>query len=145
MSGRPAFASLQSAISPVAATVRILAADQSVSTLLDRENLAALQTTLKLGLPAFEGKFAAPPGVPFEFFERLELEVAEPSRGAFMDAAVAYSDYARDAQDLLALAELARTNGAGPVAATGYLERAVPELEGCAKALRTIVPLLPGR
>ena len=133
--GEAAVASLSTSISPVMATVKILSAEQSVSTLLDRDNVAALRVALELGLPAFEGKFAAPATVPFEYFQRLELLLPEPRRSEFMEAAIEFCDYNRDVQDLIALAN--------QVGGPGYLDRAVPELEGCAKALRTIVPLLP--
>ena len=139
----PAFAELKLSISPTQATIRVLAAEQSVTTLLDSENLSTLRVMLGLGLPTFEGKYAPPGSVPFEYFQRLQLEVPEAKQGAFMDAAVSFEEYLRDARDLLELARLARTNGAGPEAAQSYLDRAIPDLKGCAKELKTIVPLLP--
>ena len=97
-----------------------------------------------MGLPAFEGKYQPPPVIPFEYFKRLEAEVAAQRRDAFMDARIEYIDYRRDARDLIELARLARRpGGAGLAAARDYVERAVPELEGCQKALNVMVPLLP--
>ena len=62
-----------------------------------------------------------PPNLQFSLFRRLEASVREP--GDFMDAAIEYVEYARDANDLLALAQMSRTNGNGAAAATDYLDR----------------------
>ena len=52
-------------------------------------------------------------------------------------------EYARDANDLLALAQMSRTNGNGAAAAMDYLDRALVSLRGAGKALDRMVPLLP--
>ena len=54
-----------------------------------------------------------------------------------------YVEYARDANDLLALAQMSRTNGNGAAAAMDYLDRALVSLRGAGKALDRMVPLLP--
>ena len=89
------------------------------------------------------GTLQMPPNLQFSLFRRLEASVREP--GDFMDAAIEYVEYARDANDLLALAQMSRTNGMGngAAAATDYLDRALVSLRGAGKALDRMVPLLP--
>ena len=94
---------------------------------------------VQLGLPL--GTLQMPPNLQFSLFRRLEASVREP--GDFMDAAIEYVEYARDANDLLALAQMSRTNGNGAAAATDYLDRALVSLRGAGKALDRMVPLLP--
>ena len=54
-----------------------------------------------------------------------------------------YIEYTRDANDLIELARMSRTNGGGPAAVQDYLERAIFAAKGAGKALDRMVPLLP--
>ena len=94
---------------------------------------------LQLGLPL--GTLKPPPNLQFALFKRLEASVKDP--GEFMDAAIEYVEYARDANDLVELARMSRTNGGGPLATADYLDRACDAARGASKALDRMVPLMP--
>ena len=84
-----------------------------------------------------------PPNILFNLFKRLEPAVGDPD--TFMDAAIEYIEYTRDANDLVALAQMSRKNGGGPQALQDYLDRSIVAAKGAAKALERMVPLLPGQ
>ena len=84
------------------------------------------------------GQLRMPPNLSFALFKELEPRVKD--EGAFMDAAIEYVEYARDANDLFALALLSRTNGGN---VEDYLDRSLVAFRGADKALRRMVPLLP--
>ena len=92
-----------------------------------------------IGLPT--GSLQMPPQILFNLFKRLEGSTRDP--GEFMDAAIEYVEYSRDANDLIELARLTRTNGGGPQALQDYLDRAMAAAKGAARALDRMVPLLP--
>jgi hypothetical protein len=94
---------------------------------------------LQLGLPL--GTLKPPPNLQFALFKRLEASVKDP--GEFMDAAIEYVEYARDANDLVELARLGRSNGAPAAAMLDYAERALAAARGAGAALDRMVPLLP--
>ena len=81
-----------------------------------------------------------PPIILFNLFKRIEPTVRDPDE--FMDAAIEYIEYTRDANDLIELARLSRTNGGGPLAVQDYLDRAMFAAKGAGKALDRMVPLL---
>ena len=116
----------------------ILSAQKDVQKLLEDEE--TFRTMVTIGLPT--GSLQMPPNILFNLFKRLENQTRDP--GEFMDAAIEYIEYARDANDLIALARLSRTNGGGPAAVQDYLDRAMIAAKGAGKALNTMVPLLPG-
>ena len=116
---------------------QILAAQASAKKLLADEE--TYKTMAMMGLPT--SSLGMPPNLPFALFKRYEPLVKDPD--AFMDAAIEYVEYARDGNDLLALASMARTNGGGPSAVKDYVERALESARGAAKALDRLVPLLP--
>eukprot|EP00966_Prymnesium_polylepis_P333635 7389084-Prymnesium_polylepis.1 len=82
-----------------------------------------------------------PPPLTFKLFQKLEARVKDPD--TFMDGAIEYLEYSKDAADLFALARLSRTNGAGLAAMTDYLDRGMLAVRGADKALSRLVPLLP--
>lgn len=116
---------------------RILAARSTTTKLLEDEQ--TFRTMVKIGLPT--DSLQLPPTLAFAMFKELEPRVAEP--GEFMDAAIEYVEYQRDAKDLLALAVLSRGNGAGPDAVQDYVDRSLLAVRGADKALQRMVPLLP--
>merc|ERR1712166_1703059 len=67
------------------------------------------KTVVQLGLPL--GTLQMPPNLQFSLFRGLENKVRDP--GDFMDAAIEYIEYARDANDLFQLAQMSHTNGNG--------------------------------
>lgn len=115
----------------------ILAAQAAAKKLLDDEE--TYKTMVTMGLPT--SSLSMPPNLPFGLFKKYEPLVKDPD--TFMDAAIEYVEYARDGNDLLALARMARTNGGGPSAVKDYVERAFESARGAAKALDRLVPLLP--
>lgn len=118
-------------------TYPILAAQSTVTKLLEDEE--TFRTMMKIGLPT--GNLQMPPQIAFALFKKLEGRVSDP--GAFMDAAIEYVEYSRDANDLVALARMSRTNGGGPAAVDDYVDRSMYAARGAAKALQRMVPLLP--
>ena len=86
-----------------------------------------------------------PPNLAFSLFKRFEAILPPKEAGEFMDAAIEYIEYARDANDLVELARMSRTNGGGPLAVADYLDRAVEAARGANKALDRLVPQLPGQ
>lgn len=117
--------------------MRILSAQADVKQLLDDED--TFRTMVIIGLPTTS--LPLPPNLPFALFRQLESRVTDPD--VFMDGAIEYVEYARDANDLLELARLARTNGGGPPAIRDYVERAIVAAKGARRALDRMVPLLP--
>ena len=115
----------------------ILAAQSDATRLLADEQ--TFRTMVTIGLTS--GALQLPPVLEFKLFQRLEPVVKDS--GVFMDAAIEYVEYARDANDLLRLAQLSRTNGGGPQATSDYLDRCVEATRGAARALDRMVPLLP--
>ena len=116
----------------------IISAQRDVQKLLEDEE--TFRTMVTIGLPT--GNLQMPPSILFNLFKRLETKTRDPD--AFMDAAIEYIEYTRDANDLIQLARMARTNGGGPLAVQDYLDRAIFAAQGSAKALNVMVPLLPG-
>ena len=97
------------------------------------------RTMVAIGLPT--DSLQLPPNLPFALFQRLEPTVKDPT--TFMDAGIEYIEYARDANDLLQLARMSRTNGGGPLAVQDYTARCLAALKGAERALDRLVPLLP--
>jgi len=120
-----------------APNLRILAARSTTTKLLEDE--ATFKTMIKVGLAT--DTLQLPPTLPFTMFKELEATVTDP--GEFMDAAIEYVEYQRDAKDLLALAVLGRVNGAGSEAVQDYVDRSLLSVRGADKALQRMVPLLP--
>ena len=117
--------------------MNIYSAQQEVAKLLADEE--TYRKMASIGLPM--SSIPMPPNLPFTLFKRFEPLVADP--GTFMDAAIEYVEYARDANDLVELTRMSRTNGGGPAAVQDYFERALVAARGAAKALDRMVPLLP--
>lgn len=115
----------------------VLSAQRDVRRLLDDEE--TFRSMVTIGLPT--GSLQMPPQILFNLFKRLEGSTRDP--GEFMDAAIEYVEYSRDANDLIELARLTRTNGGGPQALQDYLDRAMAAAKGAARALDRMVPLLP--
>ena len=115
----------------------ILAAQGDVKRLLDDEE--TFRTMITIGLPT--GNLQMPPEIAFTSLKALEDCVKDP--GTFMDASIEYVEYSRDANDLIALAKMSRTNGGGPRAVQDYLDRSLEAAKDCARALDRMVPLLP--
>mmetsp|Transcript_37965 Transcript_37965/g.91070 ORF Transcript_37965/g.91070 Transcript_37965/m.91070 type:complete len:139 (+) Transcript_37965:1-417(+) len=120
-----------------ATVMPILGAQQNVRKILEDEQ--TFKTVVQLGLPL--GTLQMPPNLQFSLFRGLENKVRDP--GDFMDAAIEYIEYARDANDLFQLAQMSRTNGNGIAAAMDYVDRALVSVRGAGKALDRMVPLLP--
>ena len=97
------------------------------------------RTMVSIGLPAPQDY--VPPMLSFALFKRLESKVEDP--GTFMDAAIEYVEYSRDANDLIELARMSRTNGATHMATQDYLDRMMLAARGADQALQRMVPLLP--
>ena len=118
----------------------ILAAQRDVQRLLKDE--ASFRTMVSIGLPSTS--LPMPPLLSFSVFKRIEESARDP--GAFMDGAIEYVEYSRDANDLLRLAEVARATGGERAAASvaDYLDRAMEAARGSERALARLVPLLPG-
>ena len=102
------------------------------------EDEETFRTMVTIGLPVTS---LVPPQLSFSLFKKLEARTSDP--GEFMDAAIEYVEYSRDANDLVELARLARMNGGGTQAIQEYLERSIVAARGCAKAMDRMVPLLP--
>jgi hypothetical protein len=115
----------------------IIVAQRDVRKLFEDED--TFKTMMRIGIPT--GNLQVPPQISFSAFKKLEPRVSDP--GAFMDAAIEYVEYSRDANDLVELARLSRTNGAGPAALDDYVDRSLAAARGAAKALDRMVPLLP--
>ena len=60
-----------------------------------------------------------------------------------MGAAIEYAETYKDAKDLVKLAVLSKGDGGGPDVATGYYERALPNLKEASEKLDAVVKLLP--
>jgi len=82
-----------------------------------------------------------PPVILFNFFKTLEPSTKDP--GEFMDAAIEYVEYTRDANDLAALAISSKRQGAAQPITVDYLDRMMEAVRGSGKALDRMVPLLP--
>ena len=95
---------------------------------------------LQLGLPL--GTLKPPPNLQFALFKRLEASVKDP--GEFMDAAIEYVEYTRDADDLVSLAIGAKRQNAPLDIVDDYVERAIAAAQGAKRAVDRMVPLLPG-
>lgn len=134
LGGRPTASSAADLDSPAR---RILVARSTTTKLLEDE--ATFKTMIKIGLAT--DTLQLPSTLPFTMFKELEPKVADP--GEFMDAAIEYVEYQRDAKDLLALAVYSRVNGAGSEAVQDYLDRSLLSVRGADKALQRMVPLLP--
>jgi hypothetical protein len=137
------FKSLQSGAvrpAPVAAALDafpILSARRDVSRLLDDED--TFRAMVRIGLPT--GTLQMPPIILFNLFKRLEDQSSNPD--VFMDGAIEYIEYTRDANDLLELARLSRTNGGGARLVDDYLDRSLDAARGASRALDRMIPLLP--
>jgi len=114
----------------------IMAARNVVQKLVKDEQAVRTMTTMGMSTAPLE-----PPAIAFRTFQKLEKRVSDPE--TFMDAAIEYVEYSRDATDLFALARLGRANGAGQLAIADYLDRAMVAAKGADKALSVLVPLLP--
>ena len=117
----------------------IFAAQQDVRALLADEE--TFRTMVRIGLNT--GALQMPPNLTFNFFKRFEAPLGPEQGGEFMDAAIEYIEYTRDANDLVQLAKMSRTNGGGPVATSDYLDRAIDAARGASRALDRMVRLLP--
>lgn len=118
------------------AAFSILYAQRALDKIVDDES--TLRTMLSVGLPL---ETQLPSVITFAQFQSLERSVSDPD--TFMDAAIEFIEYSRDARDLVALATLSRTNGAGPAAAADYFDRAMVSIRGARSALKRLVPLIP--
>ena len=118
----------------------ILSAQKDVRALLADEE--TFRTMVKIGL-SNTGELQMPPNLAFSLFKRFEAILPPKEAGEFMDAAIEYIEYARDANDLVELARMSRTNGGGPLATADYLDRACDAARGASKALDRMVPLMP--
>jgi hypothetical protein len=117
----------------------ILQAQKDARVLLEDEQ--TFRTMITIGLPTSGTSVQVPPNLSFSLFKRIENSAIDP--GEFMDAAIEYIEYTRDANDLVELARMARTNGGGRLAVADYLDRAVEAVKGSDRALARMVPLLP--
>ena len=120
-------------------TFAIEQAQKDVKALLADED--TFKTMVTIGIPT--GNLQMPPQIMFSAFKKLEERVSDPD--AFMDAAIEYVEYSRDANDLIALVALDRRNGGRGMqdAIQDHLDRSLVAARGCAKALDRMVPLLP--
>lgn len=107
------------------------------------EDETTFRTMVIVGLPSssFGGKLQTPPVIQFNLFKSLESRSKDP--GEFMDAAIEYVEYTRDANDLTELAILSRRQGAAQAITVDYLDRAFEAARGAGKAIDRLVPLLP--
>lgn len=116
---------------------RVRAAQSAATRLLADEETYRVMVQMGMATASLQ----LPPTLSFAMFKELEPRVADPD--IFMDAAIEYIEYMRDAGDLVALAALSRSNGGGAVAMKDYLDRSFVALRGADTALRRMVPLLP--
>ena len=79
---------------------------QTRPSLTQMPHLILLQM-VRIGLPS-TGRLSAPPIIQFNLFKTIEASMAEADAGPFMDAAIDYIEFARDANDLVDLARGAR-------------------------------------
>mmetsp|Transcript_24460 Transcript_24460/g.78615 ORF Transcript_24460/g.78615 Transcript_24460/m.78615 type:complete len:186 (-) Transcript_24460:105-662(-) len=126
---------------PSISVYAILQAQRTTQRLLADED--TFRTMVAIGLPT--GSLQMPPQLLFSSFKKLEDTVSDP--GAFMDAAIEYVEYTRDANDLVELAALDRKNGdpndpRTAIAVQDHLDRSMVAARGAAKALDKMVPLL---
>ena len=80
---------------PSISVYAILQAQRTTQRLLADED--TFRTMVAIGLPT--GSLQMPPQLLFSSFKKLEDTVSDP--GAFMDAAIEYVEYTRDANDLV--------------------------------------------
>ena len=106
--------------------------------MLEDENKFRTLTTLGLS----SASLPLPPNLAFGYFQGLEAQVRQPD--VFMDAAIEYIEYLRDANDLVALARLGKANGAPVTAIADYADRALESVRGADASLQRLVPLLRG-
>ena len=144
-----ALASRLLAESPAAAlaesppTFPIIAAQSSLRWLANADDVTTFKTMLKIGLPA-TGTLQMPDVIQFNLFKTIEPTLPDRDAGPFMDAAIEYVEYTRDANDLVSLATGAKRQGAPADIVNDYVERAVEAAQGAKRAADRMVPLLPG-
>ena len=132
------------AYAEAAPVLPVLAAQSNLRWLSNADDVATFKTMLKIGLPITPtSQLQTPPIIQFALFKAIEPTLPERDAGPFMDAAIEYVEYARDANDLVELARMSRTNGGGPLATADYLDRACDAARGASKALDRMVPLMP--
>ena len=135
----PAYAAESPPILPV------LAAQSSLRWLSNTEDVATFKTMLKIGLPITPtSQLQTPPIIQFALFKAIEPTLPERDAGPFMDAAIEYVEYTRDADDLVSLAIGAKRQNAPLDIVDDYVERAITAAQGAKRAVDRMVPLLPG-
>ena len=123
----------------------VLAAQSSLRWLSNTEDVATFKTMLKIGLPITPtSQLQTPPIILFAIFKAIEPTLPERDAGPFMDAAIEYVEYTRDADDLVSLAIGAKRQNAAAAVVDDYVERAVAAIQGAKRAADRMVPLLPG-
>eukprot|EP00310_Coccolithus_braarudii_P018394 CAMPEP_0183348484 /NCGR_PEP_ID=MMETSP0164_2-20130417/12979_1 /TAXON_ID=221442 /ORGANISM="Coccolithus pelagicus ssp braarudi, Strain PLY182g" /LENGTH=189 /DNA_ID=CAMNT_0025520087 /DNA_START=10 /DNA_END=579 /DNA_ORIENTATION=- len=119
----------------------ILAAQSATSWIGQRDDEETFRTMVLIGLPD-TGRLQMPPSIQFNLFKAIEPTLIEDRQGPFMDAAIEYLEYTRDANDLVELAKGSRRQGAPQAVTLDYLSRAIEAAKGSTAALNRMVPLL---
>ena len=107
-------------------TVLPVLAAQALRWLSNTEDVATFKTMLKIGLPITPtSQLQTPPIIQFALFKAIEPTLPERDAGPFMDAAIEYVEYTRDADDLVSLAMGAKRQNAPLDIVDDYVERAI--------------------
>ena len=123
----------------------VLAAQSNLRWLSNADDVATFKTMLKIGLPITPtSQLQTPPIIQFALFKAIEPTLPERDAGPFMDAAIEYVEYTRDADDLVSLAIGAKRQNAPLDIVDDYVERAITAAQGAKRAVDRMVPLLPG-
>ena len=133
------------AYAEAAPVLPVLAAQSNLRWLSNAEDVATFKTMLKIGLPITPtSQLQTPPIIQFALFKAIEPTLPERDAGPFMDAAIEYVEYTRDADDLVSLAIGAKRQNAPLDIVDDYVERAIAAAQGAKRAVDRMVPLLPG-
>jgi len=119
----------------------ILSAQTELAWVANKDDVETFITMVRIGLPS-TGRLSTPPIIQFNLFKTIEASMPEADAGPFMDAAIEYIEYCRDANDLVDLARGARRQGAPDEIVTDYITRAVDASVGAKKAVDAMAPLV---
>ena len=109
----------------------VLAAQSNLRWLSNADDVATFKTMLKIGLPITPtSQLQTPPIIQFALFKAIEPTLPERDAGPFMDAAIEYVEYTRDADDLVSLAIGAKRQNAPLDIVDDYVERAIAAAQG---------------